>query len=51
MQRIYNSDGKETACNEGDLGFIPGQEDSMEKEMATNPLQYACLGNPMVRGA
>ena len=26
-----------------------GQEDSLEKEMAT--LQYACLGNPMDREA
>ena len=27
-----------------------GQEDSMEKEIAT-PLQYSCLKNPMDRGA
>ena len=26
-------------------------EDPMEKEMAIYPLQYSCLGNPMVRGA
>ena len=30
-----DSDGKESACNVGDLGLIPGQEDSMENEMAT----------------
>ena len=48
---MYNSDRKKTACNEGDRGFIPGQEDSLEKEMAINPLQYACLGNPMDKGA
>ena len=28
----------------------PGQEDSLEKEMAT-PLQYSCLENPMDPGA
>ena len=36
------SDGKEYACNAGDLGLIPGsgrslgQEDPLEKEMATH---------------
>ena len=30
------SDGKESACNAGDLGSILGQEDSLEKEMATH---------------
>ena len=30
------SDGKASACNAGDLGSIPGQEDSLEKEMATH---------------
>ena len=24
-----------------------GREDPLEKEMATNPLQYSCLENPM----
>ena len=28
--------GKESACNAGDLGSIPGSEDSLEKEMATH---------------
>ena len=28
--------GKESACNAGDLGSIPGSEDPMEKEMATH---------------
>ena len=28
------SDGEDSACNEGDLGSIPGQEDPLEKEMA-----------------
>ena len=29
-----SSDGKESACNAGDLGLIPGQEDLLEKEIA-----------------
>ena len=29
------SDGKESACNGGDPGLIPGLEDPLEKEMAT----------------
>ena len=31
-----DSVGKESACNAGDPGSIPGQEDPLEKEMATN---------------
>ena len=30
------SDGKESPCSAGDLGLIPGQEDPLEKEMATH---------------
>ena len=30
------SDGKESACNAGDLGLIPGWEDPLEKGMATH---------------
>ena len=30
------SDGNESACNAGDLGLIPGQEDPREKKMATH---------------
>ena len=30
------SDGKDSVCNEGDLGSIPGSEDPLEKEMATH---------------
>ena len=31
-----NSNHKEFACNEGDLGSIPGLGKSLEKEMATH---------------
>ena len=30
------SDGKESACNAGDLGLIPGLEDPLEKGMVTH---------------
>ena len=43
------SDGKESACNEGDLGSIPGSGRS-PGEGNGYPLQYSCLGNPMDRG-
>ena len=44
------SDGKESACNEGDPGSVSlGQEDFLEKKNG-NPLQYSCLGNSMDRG-
>ena len=42
------SEGKESACSAGDPGSIPGQEDPLEKETAT---QDSCLENPMDRGA
>ena len=44
------SDSKESACNVGDLGSIPGSGRSPEEEN-DNPLQYSCLENPMDRGA
>ena len=34
--RYYSSDSKESACNVGDLGSIPGLGSSPEKEMATH---------------
>ena len=37
-------DGKESACNAGDPGLIPGSGRSPGEENA-NPLQYSCLGN------
>ena len=46
---IYvGSVGKESACNAGDLGSIPGMGKSLG-EGNGNPLQYSCLGNPMDR--
>ena len=44
------SDGKETACNAGDLGLIPGSGRS-PGEGNGYPLQYACLENSMDREA
>ena len=53
--RIYyifpgSSYGKESACNAGDVGSIPGLGRS-PGEGNGNPLQYSCLGNLMNRGA
>ena len=39
-------DGKESACNAEDPGSIPGSGKS-PGEGNGNPLQYACLENPM----
>ena len=44
------SDGKASACNEGDLGSIPGSGRS-PGEGNGNPLQHSCLENPMEGGA
>ena len=41
---------KESACNAGDMGSIPGSERYPGKRNS-NPLQYSCLENPMDRGA
>ena len=38
--------GKESDCNAGDTGSVPGSGRSPEKGNE-NPLQYFCLGNPM----
>ena len=45
-----SSVGKESDCNAGDLGLIPGSGRYSGEENG-NPLQYSCLENPMVRGA
>ena len=42
------SHGKESACNGGDPGLIPGSGRS-PGEGNGNPLQYSCLENPMDR--
>ena len=44
------SDGKESACNAGDLGLIPGSGGSPGGGNG-NPLQYFCLKNPLDRGS
>ena len=45
-----SSNGKESACNTGDLGSIPGSGRS-SGEGDGKPLQYSWLENPMDRGA
>ena len=40
------SDGKESACNVGDLDLIPGLGRSPGGGGHGNPLQYSCLKNP-----
>ena len=44
------SDGKESACSEGDTGSIPGLGIS-PGEGNDYPFWYSCLENPMDRGA
>ena len=44
------SDSKESSCNAGDLGLIPGSGRS-PGEGNGNTLQYSFLENPMDRGA
>ena len=43
-------DGKDSACNEGDLGSSPGLGRTPGGGHG-KPLQYSCLDNPMDRGA
>ena len=45
-----SSVGKESTCNAGDPGSIPGSGRSLEAGNS-NPLQYSCLENTMDRGA
>ena len=42
--------GKESACNAGELGSIPGLGKCPQEGNGT-PFQYSCLENPMDRGA
>ena len=45
-----SSVGKESVCNAGDSGLIPGSGRS-PGEANGYPPQYSCLGNSMDRGA
>ena len=45
-----DSAGKESACNAGDLGSVPGLGKS-PGEGNGNPFQYSCLENSMDGGA
>ena len=45
-----DADAKESACNAGNLGSIPGSGRS-PGEGNGNPLQYSSLENPMDKGA
>ena len=46
----HTSVSKESACNAGDPGLIPGSERSPGEENG-DPLQYSCLEKPTDRGA
>ena len=46
----YSSIGKESACDAGDLGSIPGSG-RYPGEGNVNPLQYSCLEKSMDKGA
>ena len=50
MGFLGGSGGKESACNAGDWGLIPGSGRSTG-EGNGYPLQYSCLENPRDRGA
>ena len=50
LRRLFGSDGKESGCNGGDLGLIPGSGIS-SGEGNGYLLQYFCLENSMDRGA
>ena len=49
-EKIIGLDAKESTCNAGDLGLIPGQG-RFPGEGNGNPLQYSCLENHMDREA
>ena len=50
MDFPHSSVGKESGCNAGDLGLIPGLG-RYPGERNGNPLQDSCLENPLDRGA
>ena len=47
---LGGSEGKESACNAGESGLIPGLGRSLGGGHG-NPLQYSCLENSMDKGA
>ena len=47
---LGGSDNKESACNAGYQGSIPGSGRAPGEENGT-PLQYSCLDNSIDRGA
>ena len=47
---LGGSDGKQSDCNIGDPGLIPGSGRSL-REGHGYPLQYSCLENSLDRGA
>ena len=47
---LVDLDSKESTCNAGDMGLIPGSE-RYPGEGNGYPLQYSCLENSMDRGA
>ena len=50
QEKPWASDSKESACNSGDPGSIPGPGRSSGEEHG-NPPQYSCLDNLMDRGS
>ena len=46
-----DSGGKESTCNEGDLGSIPGLRRRSSGGGHGNPLQYSYLKNPHAQGS
>ena len=50
MELLWWLSSKESACNAGDVGLIPGWGRSPEGGNG-NPLQYYCLGSLMDREA
>ena len=50
FQTSHSLNGKESACDAGNQGLIPGSGRS-SGEGNGNPLQYSCLENSMDRGA
>ena len=47
---LHGSNGKESACNAGDLGLIPGSGRSLGEGNGYS-FQYSCLENSMDRGS